>query len=1350
MVGKIYPDPLPGGPTKPKPTKTKPQDLTIGPVAIGPNGRDPRLALPRIRHFLIDEDSYRDPTWQYRLEEVSKYVEEANEARCRGDLGYDDPYVTALLEDVRILIHVHRGFDKWKNAPSRWITDIIPTPNTSTRLPPLPDEQIPRPPYKKRNRRKWVDLGADAPARSAVFSRLSSTNERAEVDQYHIDEELYFERVRDPGVEIIHSGGFNRFWAEKERFESCIEDGIGHTYSTLPPKPAKDAANEAFYEARGWQRAALQQCLNMFTNHENRVINTPWRRAVLPFKEPVPMPKEIVYYARALDPERVTKELRDPFPWVYWQSQFAQLQDTMAQWERRRYNLDNWHDFRRSALPMNYKGPYVYEGYSVYDDHWLKMGAYLRRLRAYMIDAVGRAPRSLMVAILKDIEVGSNWDPDKELSREDERRDIMRRGEIDQLSSSTDVPLIDEADAAWLRFLCEPSSTLEIWSSQHQSEDNLSILFQTRLEEFFNDMIAFPVPEAPDARVGSQEFFDWLKDCETGSFASVEDALSYINVGPNGGESHGNDLYQFTMNEAQDHIVRLGELGRCLFVVGDNGVVTHLMRPPYQLHPEHRIRWRYEDKADYINQQRLYREGVIEHLMNENYLLYQNKDSTLEEFEGILEHRGGLDSRRLAHRLRLAQQHPDQVVRLSQSLLRLLIQPEIRYVQGSYPDSSVEKQRQSPSWSDLMDWPAVAEAAAPTLAEKAFEVPERTVQFFRNLAYRMGRTLAHVKTIERRLQYTVPPTAGETAKTALWQPISQDAFLDGMRHWQNSIEAGASEIELKPPTTADVIENADPDGLMAYEIKKRPQTGHFRMEPSEGDIIREGIIKDCVMNRNTLYPGRHMEFEDSSGYYKDTNDFRAHKLFQGQTRPSLFKWATDAQRRYQAPYTREAFFSMQRWPLFHQSAERQDIIRRRADEIPRLDPGLPGQRYGILQPRLAGGAAGGTKAANYAYGATDAYGTKGGLGTKGPSGTNGTRDPTSTKPPGTPGAGGAGYGYGYSYTPTPSSTNPSTSNNMSTATAGGSKPPAGPPAAPTAPTGKSFGDASGKPPVTRQLVPFEKQKETFFPGPAIFPMAESLLQQISLSQTLSQLIYPQPEPKWYEKVVNLYNTCVKWPESHVTTLPPITASEIPRSNPRKRKIPAEFILRNTLRPDRPMKQPRRTHPVTQTQAGGELADVPQVNIKDENTPWQGYPNAETTLYGALSAIATSLEEQSPGVPHPNIEQLAAASKVDTDDESDWSTTMSIANATLQEVTGPGKQFSQRSYRLAVAVTKGTDVRYFVIPPSEHPNPPNSKRHMIWIYVVDDATPRYGAIMTNRDKINALKQKAPPITKFTAL
>lgn len=541
----------------------------------------------------------------------------------------------------------------------------------------------------------------------------------------------------------------------------------------------------------------------------------------------------------------------------------------------------------------------------------------------------------------------------------------------------------------------------------------------------------------------------------------------------------------------------------------------------------------------------MYREEIIEHLVDAHELGGKNKDSPISDFEGVLEHRGGINSRLLARRLKKARQHPDEADRLTQALLRLLIQPEHDYVPGEYADTSIEKERQMPSWSDMMEWPAVAQAAAPIIAEeKIFEVPERTNQFFRNLAYRMGRTIAHVQTIESRLRhlvYAFPKTQQESVETALWKPISQKTFLDGISHWWNTIEAGAGQIELKPPNVQDVIDKADPNGVVAYEIKNR-RTGNFQPPISGMEIVREGIIKDCVMNRNTLYPGRVMDFEDSSGYYKNSEQFKSNKLFAGHTRPSLFKWATDGQRRYQAPYTRGAFFSMQRWPLFHQTPDRQDFIRRRQDEIPRLDPSLSSQRYGILQPRLVSGAPSETKVVNYVYGTTDAYGTKGTSGTKGASGTYGTRDPTSTKLPGTLGARG---------TSTLPNTNSITSINMSfpptfdlseKGSGSGGLPPStfdlggtggalgggsgGVP--PTSTTGTTSGGGGGVPPTgttggttgggeqpgkkggkkTRQLVPFERQKETFFPGPAIFPMAETLLQQVTLSQTLSHCKLP--------------------------------------------------------------------------------------------------------------------------------------------------------------------------------------------------------------------------------------------------
>ncbi|XXH03020.1 hypothetical protein Hte_009410 [Hypoxylon texense] len=1285
----------------------------VGGVPIGPDGRDPSIALPRIQHFLVDEDSYRHPGWQHRLDAVKKYVDEAEKARLRGDLGYDDDHVKALLEDVRILVQVHLNFDKWKTAPSRWSSDIIPTPNISRRLPPLPDQPIPPPPNKKRTRRKWVDLDAGPQRRSAVFSKLASVKGPAEIDRYEVDEEQYFEAFRTkvgPKPDL----STNRFRLENDRFESCIEGGINTTRDTQPPQVGRAASDEEFYQARGWQRAAIQQCLNMFTNHENRVINTPWRRVVLPYKEPLPLPKEIVYHPRALAPDRVSEDLKEPFPWFYWYSQYSQLKETMAGWERQRYHLNNWKDFQRSALPTNYNGPYLYDGLSVYDDHWLKIGAYLRRLRDLMFDAVNKAPRSFMLAILRDIEAGSRWQPDGLPSIRDERSDIMRRGEIDEVAGPySDAVLIDEADAAWLRFLCEPSRNREMCDPKTQADDNLTILFQTRLEDFFNNTAVSGVSKIPREEVFDVDVQLWSEDYFSVS-SPIQDALAYINGGPGAGESHANETYQFTVKEAQEHIVRLAQLGRCLFEVGSNGMITNISRPPYSLHPEHRVRWRHENREAFLANQRSYREVMVGHLMDEHVILTKTKDSDEGEFSGILDHLH--TSRLLGSRLMKAQAAVDPE-KISEGLLRAQIQLERRWVAGSYADDSIEAQREAPSWSDLMDWHTVGRVAEPQLAKnEKFEVPERTVQFFRSLAYRMGRTLAHVRDIERRLQYSVsaPDASGAlqpTGETRLWKSISQNTLLEGIRHWQNSITYGASKIELLPPTLQFVIDKADPHGTLERNLKEQGlDSPYLQVLRKEGvdiekwrkpitreTIVREGIVQDCVLNRNTLYPGRLLDFEDSSGYYKDSKNWQRNKLFVGQTRPSLFKWATKGERRYQAPFTRGKFFSMQRWPLFHQRPERQEYIQWRVDEIRRVNPSLPGQEYGILTQRLVSRVWEGTK------GTIPASGTKEAVqDTKAPSGTNGTRDSPSTKVSAAPGDGAVNQDS------TPSSNTDASAMSTKVAPQQGGKGP-----------GRRRTEA---PPLTRRLIPITRPRERFIPGPAIFPMAETLLQQIALSQTLTQLIYPQPEKKWYEKIANLYKSVTTIPEPLIPLLPSTTSSEVPRSNPRKRKIPADFILDPELRPGkRVYAQPTTTRKTNTRRTTRQQQPAQQAEPDDQNTidqrPWTGLAPPRPSLGAALTALAQSGAVQHRKVKFPNADQLIQSCNEDVDvTDADYRVTVQQANETLQDLTGPGKQFPARSYHLAlIVVAENKEVSYELVNPNRN-DVPMSDRYWIWIYV----------------------------------
>jgi hypothetical protein len=219
--------------------------------------------------------------------------------------------------------------------------------------------------------------------------------------------------------------------------------------------------------------------------------------------------------------------------------------------------------------------------------------------------------------------------------------------------------------------------------------------------------------------------------------------------------------------------------------------------------------------------------------------------------------------------------------------------------------------------------------------------------------------MRHVAQIKERLQYLEETPQNWTAKPPLdlsaklknpaptltesdtpspptvkrwWHAISVVDYNLATDRWNRAIERGTGDVALLPPDIQEVLDKADPQSSFRNEHKDKS---------NPFTIIREGIIDDCARNEPTMYPGR-------LNAVKDERD----KEYQGYERPNLFEWATTEQRRYQAPYTREHFFCMQRWPPSRILPHRLEAIRNRKDEIARKDPSKDDQAYGILTDRL--------------------------------------------------------------------------------------------------------------------------------------------------------------------------------------------------------------------------------------------------------------------------------------------------------------------------------------------------------------------------------------------------------------
>ncbi|KAI0881432.1 uncharacterized protein GGS22DRAFT_57913 [Annulohypoxylon maeteangense] len=1183
-----------------------PLDAHFPYVPKGPGGRDPATTLPRILNFLTDEDQYRHPGWKQRVKLISKYLQEADEARKAGELGYDIPNVRAMLDDALIILDEQQRSYAWSNGPTPWAMLPLSGQPNSTRLPTSSDQFLKATPDKSRYKRRRIDYPASfndknkSPNRVVTSPFVSLTRGGTGLlDLFLADEESYFENPQNPACSA--RDGINLYKLDNDRYEHCMKGGIRETLKRAPWRHAKDIPEvrelpntpsspdkvpdnlQELCLARGWQRAAIQQCLNLFSNHENRVVNTPWRRVILPFREHV-MPKELVYYPRALAPEKVPHSLKDPYPFIHQYEKYNELMNNLGSRTRRLYIRDHFNSFRRSALPNNFIGPFIYHGLSVHDDHWLRIGSYLKRLRVLLQDAFAIAPRSFMLAILRDIEAGIESRPDSETAPKYIRNDVMRRPGADEEHEDGDsgpptLLLIDEADAAWLRFLCEPSTTPLMTDPKKQPQDNLTILFDSRLQSFLND----PNVSGSPVITGEGDIFDISMETwegyPGGPHPTLEQALAYIN---GGGDVDANETYQFSYEEAMSYARRSSYLGRCRLLPTADGAGLLVMRPLYEIHPEHRIAWRHDNMEAFDASQASYQQAILDHLAGAYPL--DDPYSMEGQFAHILDH---IDEPDLP-RLLVEATQSGNAAQATRDILSSRIHNELVRARGSYEEGGRGVTRQEPSWSDLTSWDQLGRLRHRKGA--ALSVPERTVQFYRNLAYRMGRTIAYTRELERRLEIPAPgnnagENGGENRGSSRWKAISRNALTEDYQFWRKSIQYGTGEIEFKQPTIYRLIEKADPD----EELQNRFKDKH------EWDLIREGMIDECVLNRNTLYPSREIVLEDSSGTYKSISDWKSNRMFQGVKRPSLWKWATDSQRRYQAPFTRFAFFSMMRWPLMHQSKEWRQFLTSRRDETQRINPRLPQQQYGILAPRLPPQINPQNSSGQYlsTKNTTSDQDTKGPRGTKRvrTRGSEETKHDGTTKPseetttprlrggmeeepflspllspsPSSPSSSSPQQFY-QQQPPPPPPTHSGSAENMGAVAPPKTSQPKTP--RPKTPGPKTPGPKTPGPktPAAKRiekptLKPFTKPKSRFVPGPAIFPMAETLLQSVAMSNELENVLYPPPKLNFLQKIVKLYNQLTEVPDRRIPLLPPLTES----SNRQRDKEPLAS-LRNLVSP----------------------------------------------------------------------------------------------------------------------------------------------------------------------------------------
>ncbi|KAI0533654.1 hypothetical protein GGR58DRAFT_506123 [Xylaria digitata] len=1288
----------------------------------------PSITIPQILLYLRDNDAGRDANWETNFLIIRAYIAEAGQQMATGGVGFSDSQVRAALADAQVLIGVHLTSEKRARDNTPWTSNILRGQTTQKRLLaypkafPLPQPNRGKSQYRpvnpssrvKDNKPLWnTTLKILAP--TAAVPRL------AEVDNYVESENLFFKIVQE-ATRRGEEGEINlpktRFAAETRVYEEFIQAGLKVTSAKAPPRHTNipeytegpenpdGSKGPSFYRRRGWQRAAFQQCLNQFTSHENRVINTPWRRVVLPYEAPAPLPKEVAFVPRLSDPNLIVNKGGDPFAWLYWSSQYTQTVDFLADCQRRRYYNQSSSDFSVSALPINFRGPRIYRGLTAHDQHWLKIGEKLENLEGTLHSAWGAAPRPLLRAILRDINAGRqentggpNMGNGQYLSAEDDddildrkrywRRDIRRRLGIDNQEDNTEddnFKLIDDFEIAWLKYLCEPSRTLEMCDPSKLPVGNLAILFDAKLQSYFNylELSGTPNDEALYLWGETREDIDHLM--RTHEPSSLPTVLAYINgceesdlkysgdKDPN--PEHPNACYQFSIEEAEFLCLELQALGRCVFFPGRNKKPSKVGRPKYNVHPEDRVMWRYPDLNQFREDNAQYLDGILDHY-NATYgkwAVYNgDRPRFSRELEFMLDH-AGQDFPPELERIEILEKNPasEEASAKRRAFIQWYLAPE-GLCRVSLLEDDLESGQDAPYRDDLASWETVGSyltkyrqrAKEQHAAKDTYysgepyhpQTPERTAQFFRNLAYRMGRTLRHVDGIKERLQYLENDTTTGELKPHLdlcsglkdprpedsidaqtvpsfiaqrwWQMIPAKDYKLAIEKWNTAVGEGSGDVELLPPDIKDVLARADPDSSFQNPLKG---------DQDPFAVIREGIINDCFQNRPTMYPGRLSGFKDKQD-----------KEFQGYERPNLFVWATKDQRRYQAQHTRQHFFNMQRWPPSRILPHRLEAIRERKDEVLRRDPSKPDQAYGILTDRLPIGDA----KPLYAQPLIDHHHHHG-------LNTDEWRLFEEFKQP--PDSNNLPTFHIHLAQIDHSETYDEIFKNSKMEV--------------------KMGTAESElKPHKPKYVPFTRSDNRFAPGPAVFPMGDTLLQKILISHELNNALYPSL-PFYKDPLIGLSRLWRRLAGARpppVPLVPQVSKSTIPRSNPGKRKMPIEFLngssTEKKFRSDRSM-------PLQPGGSGGQFAAATVVvpEQKDETTSSESDPFSQDSTSTHLTTPeatpkkmpmhdpAATATTDNPLRVRPDPEQLDAHAKFQKDFPGSYYETNAILKYTAN--SGP--------------------------------------------------------------------------------
>jgi hypothetical protein len=483
-------------------------------------------------------------------------------------------------------------------------------------------------------------------------------------------------------------------------------------------------------------------------------------------------------------------------------------------------------------------------------------------------------------------------------------------------------------------------------------------------------------------------------------------------------------------------------------------------------YPEERIRWRHESENAFKNFNAGLRDMYATEMMNR-------------------------------------QRQPDKhVVQRSKDAYRGGFLEEISWKLGpNFPKDTVEEDRDTPSWDDLVDY--------RTVITKDIGYSWRTINFLRMLAFRMGHTIRHCKEV-----------AKQTSKhSALTRQHLYSAFEEWERGVNDAHEDNRDEIAdewlvpFKAATPNAILAQIDPKHK---DLESNDMTVVFR-------TIRHGIIEDMVKNRTMLYPARYRRYTN--------HDKR--NTFERYERDNIWSWASEPIRKCHAAYRRPLYFDMRRWPLNRQKQAVQKEIANREDEDPTIQPVSAFYKYNLrvgpaaLIPKYSDLISSAIMSLHDSDKERVAHQLINRFSEQMVKMVGDTKD----------------YDQHWQIEIVPPKT---------------------------------------LIPVKGSEQPKLQPKSEFLPGRAIFPMGDTLRQQLKISHDIEQSRFPfilsygitvpltervvmHPKPNNFSsKIMGTISGLFKAPPERVTLLPDIDMNRAPTSNPLKRKVPSSFANRSEL------------------------------------------------------------------------------------------------------------------------------------------------------------------------------------------